>query len=223
VPIRWDLTDEELYPLLDSINGVFFAGGGSDLVDMETGDQSVLYQLAVKIFDYMKVQKDEKGIEWPIHGICQGFEIIHYLANCSDKSTLSNVDIYGESRPMIWNVEDPKRDSRIFSVFPQDLVDKLDTEGLALHAHTWTIKKDTYEERKCLRDFYNIIATDVHEGDEFVVAVESPLYPISGTMFHPETQNRHIVGCDECGYLTGKVNDPTSDALNFYYSKYIRD
>ena len=54
VPIRWDLTDEELYPLLDSINGVFFAGGGSKLIDRDTGELTPLYELSVKIFEYTK-------------------------------------------------------------------------------------------------------------------------------------------------------------------------
>jgi hypothetical protein len=31
VPIRYDLADEDLYPLLDSINGVFFTGGAVKL------------------------------------------------------------------------------------------------------------------------------------------------------------------------------------------------
>jgi hypothetical protein len=38
IPIRWDISDEDLYPLLDSLNGVYFAGGGADLVDRETGE-----------------------------------------------------------------------------------------------------------------------------------------------------------------------------------------
>ena len=43
VPIRYDLQDDDLYTLLDSINGVFFAGGGALLIDMETGEQTHLY------------------------------------------------------------------------------------------------------------------------------------------------------------------------------------
>jgi len=32
VPIRYDISDEDLYPLLDSINGVFLTGGGLDIM-----------------------------------------------------------------------------------------------------------------------------------------------------------------------------------------------
>ena len=40
VPVRWDLSDEDLEELLGSINGVFFGGGASELVNRETGEQS---------------------------------------------------------------------------------------------------------------------------------------------------------------------------------------
>ena len=95
VPIRYDLSDEDLEKLLDSVNGVFFTGGATPLIDRETGEMSFFYKNAKKIWEYMKRQKDEKGIDFPIFGICQGFEIIHYLANEDHKNTLSNLIIYG--------------------------------------------------------------------------------------------------------------------------------
>ena len=95
VPLAYDLSDEDLEELLDSVNGVFFAGGASLLIDHETGEQSQFYKNAKKVWNYMKRQKDEKGIDFPIFGICQGFELIHFLANEDRKDTLSNVVVYG--------------------------------------------------------------------------------------------------------------------------------
>jgi len=40
VPLSYDLSDEDLEELLDSVNGVFYAGGASSLVDRETGEFS---------------------------------------------------------------------------------------------------------------------------------------------------------------------------------------
>jgi len=54
VPVRWDLNDEDLEELLDSINGIFFAGGGTPLVDKETGEQSFFYKFAKRVWAYMK-------------------------------------------------------------------------------------------------------------------------------------------------------------------------
>lgn len=91
---------------------------------------------------------------------------------------------------------------------------------LALHAHDWTVATKTYTERPMLADFFKILAVDSHNGTEFVMAVEAKKYPISGTMNHPETQNMRVFGDDKTA-LIGKVNDPTTDAINFYFSKYL--
>ena len=77
---------------------------------------------------------------------------------------------------------------------------------LNLHAHTFVVTTDTYEQRSELSEFYNILATDTHEGTEFVVAVEAKHYPINGVMFHPETQQMKMTG-DGQENLTGKVNN----------------
>ena len=70
VPVRYDLNDDDLEALLDSVNGVFFAGGGSKMIDWDTGEQSDLYKTAKRIWSYMKRQKDEKDIDFPLFGLC---------------------------------------------------------------------------------------------------------------------------------------------------------
>ena len=70
VPVRYDLSDEDLEALLDSINGVFFAGGSTwKTMDWKSED-TPFYHTAKRIWNYMKRQKDEKGIDFPIVGIC---------------------------------------------------------------------------------------------------------------------------------------------------------
>ena len=71
------------------------------------GTQHPYYKTARKIFDYSIKQMDENGISWPIFGICQGFEVIHWLANEDFYDTLTNVEIYRESRKVKWAI-DPK-------------------------------------------------------------------------------------------------------------------
>jgi len=38
VPVRYDLSDEDLEALLDSVNGVLFGGGDTPMIDWETGE-----------------------------------------------------------------------------------------------------------------------------------------------------------------------------------------
>ena len=120
VPVRYDLPDNDLEVLLNSINGIFFTGGATPLIDRETGEMSDFYKFTKKVWKYMLRQKDQKGIDFPIFGICQGFELIQYLANEDHKETLSNVNIYNESRPMDFKIEHSmvKILTNMFSQFP---------------------------------------------------------------------------------------------------------
>lgn len=111
------------------------------------------------------------------------------------------------------------------------MVDKMSKEKLLYHAHDWVIKTDTYDAREQLRDFFDVIATDTLGDEEFVVAVEGKHYPVTGVMYHPETQQRHIVtleddqGVDVAGTdgsIKGKVNNSDTDKINYYFSEHIR-
>lgn len=70
VMIKYDISDEELYPILDNINGVFFTGGGLNLIDEESGNIHQYYKTAKKIFEYSKRKKDDEGLEFTLLGIC---------------------------------------------------------------------------------------------------------------------------------------------------------
>jgi hypothetical protein len=69
VPIRYTISDQDLYALLDQINGVLMPGGGVTLIE-DDGTLHPFYIISKKIFEYSKRQKDLKGIDFPIFGIC---------------------------------------------------------------------------------------------------------------------------------------------------------
>ena len=81
IPIQYDLPDSVLYPLLEMINGVHFTGGGLTLINPTTGEQHPYYQTAKKIFEYSKTQKTTYNKSFPLTGICQGFELLSFLAS----------------------------------------------------------------------------------------------------------------------------------------------
>ena len=60
---------------------------------------------------------DKEEIEFMIFGICQGVEVLSYLANNDAKDTLSNVVLYRKSTTLKWEVEKPAEDSRLFAGF----------------------------------------------------------------------------------------------------------
>jgi hypothetical protein len=121
-----------------------------------------------------------------------------------------------------WAVEDPKKDTKMFKNFPRSLLSKLERENVAFHAHDWVIDIKTYEESQQLSSFFNILATDEFSGTKFVMAMEAKRYPISGVMFHPETQQLRVFG-DDKNALRGRVNNDTTDAINFYFSYWVNE
>jgi hypothetical protein len=53
IPIRFDISEEDLAALLPQINGVYFTGGATPLMDSE-GNQTAYYKTAKRIFEYSK-------------------------------------------------------------------------------------------------------------------------------------------------------------------------
>lgn len=108
------------------------------------------------------MQENDNGRHFPLFGICQGFEILHLLANNDDfADTMTNVDIYSQSRRLTFMDLEPKTSSRLlFKDFPEELLEKMAARNLALHAHDWVISIDAYNRKQQLRDFYKILATD---------------------------------------------------------------
>ena len=79
---------------------------------------------------------------------------------------------------------------------------------------------DTFLNSESLSNFYNVLATDKKDGKKHVMAMEAKNYPIFMTMFHTETANRHVVGLGR-DRLEGKVNNATTDEINFRISQFM--
>lgn len=73
--------------------------GGELEIMYPDGTLSQYYKTAKKIYQYSIEQMDKYRLSWPIIGICQGFEVLHWLANDDYFNTLTNVRVRGESRP----------------------------------------------------------------------------------------------------------------------------
>lgn len=68
----------------------------------------------------------------------------------------------------------------------------MDNEGLALHAHTFSVSLETFNKTPGLKKFMKITQTDTwtrpYDGEviEYIASMESIDYPIFTTMYHPE-------------------------------------
>lgn len=107
--VKYNLPDWELYPLLMSLNGIYFTGGPLDLFDKKTGKQHIYYQTARKIIKWA-ITRNSRGHHFPIFAICQGFEIMHLVMNDDrwDDTMEDVVDLYATSRPLIFSHKWPQ-------------------------------------------------------------------------------------------------------------------
>ena len=80
----------------------------------------------------------------------------------------------------------------MFGTYPSSLKKKMESEGVALHAHTYSVSMETFNKTKGLKKEMKVIQTDTWKRPsdgkniEFIDAMESLNYPIFATMYHPE-------------------------------------
>jgi gamma-glutamyl hydrolase len=189
--VKYDMPLDELEKLLDKMNGFYLTGGPLNLIDPVTKKQHPWYQQAKFIVNYA-IEQYDMGRYFPVFGICQGFETIQMIINEDRLDTLSKQTIYAKSRRINWFVDDPTMESRTYAYFPKTLIKTMASNEYALHAHDYVVGIETHNNSKKLNEFYNVLATDTARQPDgklltFVTALESKRYPISGTMFHPET------------------------------------
>ena len=67
--IPYNISDGDLYPLLDQINGVYFTGGDLDLYNEISGEPHPYTITSMKILDY-SMEHSDNGDYFPILGIC---------------------------------------------------------------------------------------------------------------------------------------------------------
>lgn len=102
--------------------------------------------------------------------------------------------IYGENRPITWTDSFINGESKFFEEFPEYLLRHMQTDGLALHAHTYSVSTDTYNRIPGLKNEMVVTQTDEWHNDKtgedipFIAAMEHRHYPIFTTMYHPEYQ-----------------------------------
>lgn len=96
--------------------------------------------------------------------------MLHWLVNHDSFDTLTNVRIYRESRAWNWKI-DAKKESMMFKYFPKLLLKRMGKDKLGYHSHDWTVRANNYKTRPKLPEFFKILATDTHNGIEFVLAV----------------------------------------------------
>lgn len=122
--------------------------------------------------------------------------------------------IYGENRAINWT----DNESIFFKDWPEELVDKMEDEGLFLHAHHYSTSLKTWEKTPGLKNEMIVTQTDIWYDEknvsgshspyiEFIAAMEHKRYPIFTTMYHPEYQLLVFTGSKKWTIIDNEITD----------------
>ncbi|KAJ9525419.1 hypothetical protein QJQ45_003191 [Haematococcus lacustris] len=201
VPIRFYASDEELYRMFKSINGLVFPGG---LTWLWLDAPYVI--TARKLFNWA-VQANDAGDVFPIHGTCLGFQLLHILAsNISRNVLLVDTDSVAHPTTLKFWGSDAADNSRMFASMPAHLRDALESpeQNIVLQNHMYGMPPAMYTKHPVLASWYNIISTSMdRNGTEYISTMEGKKYPFTGMCLallgSLLDAAAALTGCGDCG------------------------
>lgn len=121
VPIRYYSSDQELYRLFKSVNGLIFPGG---LTDLYHDNPYVI--AARKLWNWAK-EVNEQGNVFPIYGTCLGFQLLHLLESNASFTDLL-VDTDSVAQPSTIQLTDDAKGSKLLGTMDADLLDAMEDD-----------------------------------------------------------------------------------------------
>ena len=183
VYIPFNATDDDLYALLDQVNGVFFTGGSLDLYNYTSGEPHPYTVTAQKILNYAVAHTDA-GDYFPLLGVCQGHQLLHLLV-ANNTRAFGNSYLENVVTPTNFT-GDPRRESRMLATFDGDILDAMVSQNILLHLHMHGIPAEDYKAYPSLSRFFKVLSTNVIDGQEIVMTAEGLKHPVYTVQFHPE-------------------------------------
>lgn len=178
VPILVDMNPEEIRKRFDAVNGILIPGGGQEL------SPGHAYYDAVKLLFDWTIEENKKGVYFPMHGTCLGFEAVAVAAS-GNASVLATFDAEDYAQPL-YPTEYADR-SRFFGNLPSHVVDSLYTKAVAMENHMNGVLYRSFDENPSLNDFFQVLTLSTDRKKKlYVSTMESKEYPISATQWHPE-------------------------------------
>ncbi|KAL4437890.1 hypothetical protein ABPG74_001061 [Tetrahymena malaccensis] len=197
VIIPFDETQEYYDNLFSKINGVLFTGGDYNInIDVpidkfqpQTGKNQWTQNAAYLL--KKAVEANNNGDYFPVWGICQGFQLLHYIVSGFNYTILNHItnDFNFTRNANLLHLSQ----ANLFSDFNNDWIDYSETKAPFLYLHELGITQQDYEYNPKLKEFFQILGVsanstniDAKDAFQYLAIVEAKNYPIAGVQFHPE-------------------------------------
>uniref|UniRef100_A0A1B6DKC3 folate gamma-glutamyl hydrolase n=2 Tax=Clastoptera arizonana TaxID=38151 RepID=A0A1B6DKC3_9HEMI len=176
VPIALGKEQDYYEDLMSKINGVVFPGGGVYFTDPKGYGEAGL-----RIYNIAKKMNDE-GDHFPLMGICLGYEFLMFAAS----GTYDILTPCSALDPLPLNFLQAYNQSKLFSNFPEDIIDILATLPVTVNHHRKCVTIEKLKTFDLDKEWTVMTTNNDSTGIEFVSSSESLFYPFAGVQFHPE-------------------------------------
>jgi gamma-glutamyl hydrolase len=182
VLLPFDANATFLDALLDRVNGVLFTGGGLEDLAFDTP-----YMVAAAHVLGVVAAKNAAGVFFPLHGTCQGMQVLSLLAAQNQSVLVEGVyDAENLSLPLTL-VAPGGPASRLVSSMPPDVRATLTAANSTLNLHHDGVPPAAYAENPAFSSFFTLVSTNVDRaGRPFISTLEGAALPVTATQWHPE-------------------------------------
>ncbi|XP_036145087.1 gamma-glutamyl hydrolase B isoform X2 [Monomorium pharaonis] len=177
VPIWIGENDSYYEDILSKVNGVLWPGGATFFFQKEgyADAGATIYRIAKEIND--------RGVYFPIFGICLGFELLTYVAaNRVEHRTLC----FGQNQNLPLEFTDDFTESNLFKNITPDVFKILSVENVTANYHQFCVTKENLRSVNLTDEFHVLSLNHDKKGLEFISSLEHTQYPFYGLQFHPE-------------------------------------
>lgn len=184
IPIPYDLPNEQLKEIFQSINGLLFPGGSASLWQNEsTRFEMSEFTKKGQYLVNLAIEANLNGDYFPIWGTCLGYELI-LIAISNDPSILS---LYNSSNHRLALSLKNMKYSRIFDKIDERLKLFVQNHEISYFNHHYGMDINNFLRNRILSQLFTITSTAKTEaGNEFIGSIEGLKLPIYGIQFHPE-------------------------------------
>eukprot|EP01059_Diplonema_ambulator_P018031 TRINITY_DN3019_c1_g1_i1.p1 TRINITY_DN3019_c1_g1~~TRINITY_DN3019_c1_g1_i1.p1 ORF type:complete len:315 (+),score=37.97 TRINITY_DN3019_c1_g1_i1:527-1471(+) len=178
VPVRYNVSEDELKGIMGSVNGLVYPGGAVG--------PSESARMALKL----AMNANDNGDYFPVWGTCLGFEWLAMMV--AEDATVIQSGFNSSNVSFALDLTTDASGARMFGgsspeglLIQQMLSNKSDP--VTFNAHELGLSPDTFSKNEKLTSFFDVLSTNKDlNGRVFISTMEAKNYPIYATQWHPE-------------------------------------